>query len=122
MATYTSPKKPAHKDWHRADIKAALEKAGWSLRRLSAAHGFCSQALNQAFQRQWPNAERIIAEAIQHKPQDLWPSRYEKDGRPKRKRWDIPFARGTGRPQKGRFGGKRNSAPGAVNVYAGGTK
>lgn len=33
------PKKPIPQDWHPADIKAALEKAGWSLQQLSLAHG-----------------------------------------------------------------------------------
>jgi Ner family transcriptional regulator len=116
MPIYTTPKKQPPQDWHRADIKAALEKAGWSLRRLGAAHGFSTQALNQALHRQWPNAERIIAEAIGHRPHQIWPSRYDAPGRPKRKRWDIPFARGAGRPEKGRFGGKHNSEANAVNV------
>ena len=29
-----TPQKAKKQDWHRADIKAALEKAGWTLRKL----------------------------------------------------------------------------------------
>lgn len=74
------------------------------------------RSLHVALRRQWPNGERIIAESIGLRPHLVWPSRYEKDGRPKRKRWDIPLERGAGRPQKGHFGGKHNNSPDAVNV------
>jgi Ner family transcriptional regulator len=116
MRTHTSAKKPVPQDWHPADVVAAIRKAGSSIRRLSLAHGFAEGSLRVALNRQWPNAEQILAEAIGLRPHQIWPSRYERDGRPKRKRWDIPFSRGAGRPQKGRFGGKRNSEAAAVNV------
>ncbi|MBB3061907.1 helix-turn-helix domain-containing protein [Microbulbifer rhizosphaerae] len=71
------PKKPARKDWHRADIKAALEKAGWSLRRLSRHHGYKSPGtLTKALDAPWPKGERIIAAAIGIDPETIWPSRY----------------------------------------------
>jgi Ner family transcriptional regulator len=115
MPTHTAPKKPAPKDWHPADVIAAVKKAGKSLRRLSINHGFQPKSLDRALRRQWPNAERIIAEAIGLRPHLVWPTRYEKDGTPKRKRWDIPFERGAGRPQKGRFGGKHSAGGRCVN-------
>ncbi|WP_083460545.1 helix-turn-helix domain-containing protein [Gulbenkiania mobilis] len=65
-------------DWHRADIVAALHKAGWSLRRLSQEAGLSAGALNNALDRPWPKAERIIAAAIGEAPEAIWPSRYEK--------------------------------------------
>ncbi|RJS93058.1 helix-turn-helix domain-containing protein [Salinisphaera sp. Q1T1-3] len=67
-------------DRHPADIKADLEKAGWSLRRLSVHHGFKPQSLAKALYQQWPGAERLIAAAIDQKPEDIWPSRYTADG------------------------------------------
>lgn len=73
-------------DWHKADIVAALRKAGWSLRRLSAQHGYHPQALKNALHRPWPRAERLIAEAIGVEPTTIWPSRYDAAGRPNRRR------------------------------------
>ena len=44
MSTLTEPKKTAQ-DWHRADIIAALHKAGWSLRQLSLQHGYSQESV-----------------------------------------------------------------------------
>lgn len=65
-------------DWHRADIKAALEKTpeGWSSRRLSEAHGYHHTAVSEALKRPWPAVERIIANALGLEPWEIWPSRY----------------------------------------------
>lgn len=71
------PKKAAPKDWHRADIVAALRKRGWSLRRLSLHHGYLNACtLTTALNRPWPRGERLIAEAIGVPPTRIWPSRY----------------------------------------------
>ena len=79
MTERALPKKPAKHDWHRADIKAALEKAGWSLRGLSVHHGYkAAQTLQIALHRPWPKGERLIAEAIGLTPEDIWPSRYDR--------------------------------------------
>lgn len=62
-----------------ADIKAELEKAGWSLSRLSKHHGYASRCtLKEALVRQWPKGQRLIAEAIGVDPAQIWPSRYQK--------------------------------------------
>ena len=75
-----SPKKTPSGDWHRADIKAALERAGWSLRRLSFHHGYRSgTTLGHPLDRPWPRGERLIAEAIGVDPAVIWPSRYGQD-------------------------------------------
>ncbi|WP_081093937.1 helix-turn-helix domain-containing protein [Bordetella hinzii] len=77
MREQTRPKKTARKDWHRADIVAALRKAGWSLRRLAQHHGYANPTtLGTAMSRHWPKGERIIAEAIGCSPAEIWPSRY----------------------------------------------
>lgn len=88
MDMLNNPKKPAmttqqkakQQDWHRADIKAALEKAGWTLRKLAIARGYCPGALRNPLNVPWPKGERIIAEAIGTTPQTIWPSRYHEDG------------------------------------------
>ena len=69
------------KDWHVADIKAALEKNGWSLRKLSEANGYAARTIGVALHRHWPRGEQIIAAAIGVKPEDIWPSRYGKTRR-----------------------------------------
>lgn len=63
-------------DWHRADIRAELEKRGTSLRQLSRQAGLSENTLRNALDRKWPKGERIIAEAIGVAPEVIWPSRY----------------------------------------------
>ncbi|OQS39025.1 transcriptional regulator [Chromobacterium haemolyticum] len=77
MSESSTPKKPAG-DWHRADVVAELHKAGWSLRKLSAAHGMSPGTLKSALDRPWPKAEQIIAAAIGCSPEAIWPNRYAK--------------------------------------------
>ncbi|KIX29362.1 Nlp family transcriptional regulator [Mannheimia haemolytica] len=76
MSTLNDAKKTAE-DWHRADIIAALHKAGWSLRQLSLQHGY-SQAstLKNALDRPWLKSERIIAEAIGVPAEEIWAARF----------------------------------------------
>lgn len=65
-------------DWHKADIVAAVHKAGWTLKGLSLHHGYSNKnSLSCALQRKWPKAERLIAECIGIDPQTIWPSRYQ---------------------------------------------
>lgn len=78
-------KKPAPKDWHSADIKAALTKAGWSFNQLGLFHGYTSKsALTAVLRHPWPKAEALIAKAIGIEPMVIWPSRYHADGTPNR--------------------------------------
>lgn len=65
-------------DWHRADIRAALEKSGTNLRTLSVAAGLSKDTLRNALVRPWPKGERLIARAIGVNPETIWPSRYMK--------------------------------------------
>ncbi|ATF48762.1 helix-turn-helix domain-containing protein [Citrobacter freundii] len=64
-------------DWHRADIKSALEKRGITLRDLSRAAGLSPDSLRNVFTRSWPRAESIIAKALGTTPEAIWPSRYD---------------------------------------------
>jgi len=72
-------------DWHGADIVAALRKAGTSLRQLSLGNNWSENTLKTAMIRPYPEGEQIIAEALGVTPQEIWPSRYNPDGTPKRK-------------------------------------
>lgn len=75
----SNPQKKAAEDWDKADIKHALEKKGWNIKRLANACGYSnSSALRKAFDSSYPKAERIIAKAVGVEPETIWPSRYEK--------------------------------------------
>jgi len=80
MSETPTRKKTAPKDWHRADIVAALHKANWSLRKLATHHGYSAPTtLSAAMDRRWPKGERLIAEAIGIEPAKIWPTRYAKN-------------------------------------------
>lgn len=64
------------KDWHRADIIAALRKAGTSLASESRRAGLGSSTLANALDRPWPKGEYIIARALSIHPSEIWPSRF----------------------------------------------
>ena len=83
MNSRIQSKKASTKDWHRADIKAALEKAGWTLRKLSTQQGYSPNTVKVALEKPYPNMERIIANAIGIPPWEIWPSRYHSDHTPK---------------------------------------
>lgn len=77
MSKQQAPQKQPLKDWHKADIKAALEKAGWSLSRLSLAAGYSNRStMKYALGAPWPLGERVIAHVLGLNPWEIWPSRY----------------------------------------------
>lgn len=82
----TSSVKEKPQDWHRADIKAALEKSGHTLLQLSKANNYAGSIVGRALVQAYPAAEAIIAAALGVSPQTIWPSRYNTDGTPKRLR------------------------------------
>lgn len=84
MKTSLAKEKP--QDWHPADVKAALEKLGCTLRQLSIEHGYAGGIVQKALTHAYPSCETIIADALGVTPQTIWPSRYNMDGTPKRLR------------------------------------
>lgn len=64
-------------DWHPADIIAGIRKKGTSLAALSRDSGLASSTLANTLTRHWPKGERLIAEALGKKPEEIWPSRYQ---------------------------------------------
>ncbi len=110
MMTPRALKKIAsNSDWHNADIQAALKKRGWTLRKLSQAHGYEASAAAHAFMRPWPRIERIIARAIDVGPETIWPSRYDEHGNPVSGSRKRSLLKNTSPNKKG-------------NVYIGGNK
>ena len=91
--TLNMPKKTAPKDWHKADIIAAVRKTGTSLRAMSRKLDLAHTALGNALHGPCPKYERLIAEHLNTAPQKIRPSRYHEDGTPKSGRG----ARGLGR-------------------------
>ncbi len=86
MPTTTHPTNRAPQDWDRSEVKAQLERAGWSLRQLGFAHGYRGDSsLSEVFRKPWPKVEGLIAAAIGVAPQVVWPSRYHADGSPNRR-------------------------------------
>ncbi|MFU9135912.1 helix-turn-helix domain-containing protein [Erwinia tasmaniensis] len=64
-------------DWHPADIIAALKKKGTSLSALSRESGLASSTLSNALRRPWPKGEKLIADALNERPESIWPTRYK---------------------------------------------
>lgn len=67
------------RDWHRADIIAALKKKGLSVSALSTDAGLKRTTLHNTFRTPWPKGEAIIAHALDLQPCDIWPSRYSSE-------------------------------------------
>lgn len=68
--------KDINRDWHKADIRAALEKAGTNFERLAKENQLAGSTLRNALRFKYPKCEAIIANKIGVSPQDIWPSRY----------------------------------------------
>jgi len=87
MKAHVIPKnRSALEDWHPAEVVCALRLKGWSLRRLAKSHGYHPGSFSPVLRSPWPRAERIIAEAIGLKPEQIWPSRYPRPPRGRRPR------------------------------------
>lgn len=61
-------------DWHPADVKAALEKRGLSLRGLASKYGYSH--IQRVLTSQWWAAEQVVAHALGVPAASIWPSRY----------------------------------------------
>ena len=74
IMTMDTQKCMQHTDWHPADVKAALEKCGVSLRKLAKDHGYSH--FQRVLTTHWWAAEQIVAKALDLQAQEIWPSRY----------------------------------------------
>ena len=73
-------KKISANDWHRADVVAELKKRGWTVSQLSREAGLNRYTLYSALDRPYLRGERIIAKALNLRPEEIWPERYAKRG------------------------------------------
>lgn len=69
-------------DWHKADIKAAVERVGLSLREIDRLHGLTPDTTKTALYRPYPHGEARIAAVLGVHPMVIWPTRYDKGGNP----------------------------------------
>ena len=81
-ACETSPTK----DWHPADIKAAMDKKGYSFARIAREYGYVRNSPNMVLRKAWPIMERIVAKIVGVKPAVIWPGRYDRRGHPLKER------------------------------------
>jgi len=65
------------RDWDSWDVKHALGKRGLSMADLARQHNLKPATLRDVFRRDsYPKVQRIIASALDMKPEQIWPSRY----------------------------------------------
>lgn len=69
--------KKSKKDLHRAFIIAMIKEKGKTLSQLSIEAGLHPRTLGNVLDRKYPKGERIIADFVGMKPEDIWPTRYE---------------------------------------------
>ncbi|MFG1466817.1 helix-turn-helix domain-containing protein, partial [Xanthobacter sp. DSM 24535] len=55
--------------------------------------GYEPSSFYKALVRPWPAVEGIIASALDMRPQDIWPSRYDRSGQPRSSRRQKPSRR-----------------------------
>jgi Ner family transcriptional regulator len=82
-----NPQRPILSGWHPEDVKAAIRKKGVTLSELSIRHGYSDAYLRNALQRPIFDAEQIIARFLRTPANQIWPDRYDDDGKPNYAKW-----------------------------------
>jgi Ner family transcriptional regulator len=83
MTTTDIPKNPAHR---RAWIVYQLRLRGFTLGTLAKLHNVDRTTTRKALGTAYPRMERVIANVLDLAPQQIWPERYDVNGRPIRGR------------------------------------
>jgi len=68
------------RNWHKADIKAEVEKRGTNLTALALQAGLSESTCRAALLRSQPQGERVLADFLGVSLHQLWPKRYSRDG------------------------------------------
>jgi len=77
-------KSAGRRDWHRADVLAALKKRGRTLKAVGAQAGYQhTDSAYHVLRTAMPRMEAEIARVLGVSPQSIWPSRYDEHGIPK---------------------------------------
>jgi Ner family transcriptional regulator len=82
----TARKNEQSTDWHPADIKASLAKKGFTFARIARENGYVCNSPNSVLHKPWSQMERIVSNIIGVKASEIWPSRYDRRGRPLKER------------------------------------
>ena len=69
--------KKSKKNMHRAFIVAMIKEKGKTLSQLSIEAGLHPRTLGNVLDRKYPKGEKIIADFVGMKPEEIWPTRYE---------------------------------------------
>jgi Ner family transcriptional regulator len=91
--TSSTLKKQAQADWHPADIKAALAKKDYSFSRIAREYDF-SRSTSNVLRMPWPKIEAIVGKILGIHPAEIWPSRYDNQGKPLRSRGPVNVPKG----------------------------
>ncbi|MGR3760927.1 helix-turn-helix domain-containing protein [Roseobacteraceae bacterium NS-SX3] len=67
---------------HPAEILAAVRKRGQSLASIARAHGIAPRTASKALQQPCYAGEQAIADFLGCAAHEIWPNRYDKDGKP----------------------------------------
>ena len=71
------------KDWHPADVQAALKKRGVPLEKVGPKIGLDRSAGHKAlYARPWPRVKIEIATILGLRPEEVWPSLFDSNGNP----------------------------------------
>jgi Ner family transcriptional regulator len=95
--TASARKNVKRADWHPADIKAGLAKKGFTFARIARENGFALTSPNRVLHKNWSQMELIVAGIIGVQPAAIWPSRYDRHGRPLRSGTARVRTKGAGR-------------------------
>ena len=64
-------------------LKLIASSKGLRIKDLARQNGLSSTAIYNPLYADWPKGERILANILSVEPQQLWPSRYDSEGRRK---------------------------------------
>jgi len=96
---------------HKADITAAIKRAGYTLEGLSQKHRLSKGAVSTALCKPWPKVEQIIAETIGIPAHLIWPPRYPGPAMPiKRGKAKVSSGSNSGRHVKKRVARRTSRA------------
>ncbi|MBF0153404.1 MAG: helix-turn-helix domain-containing protein [Magnetococcales bacterium] len=85
--------RPRGRDWYPEEIRAALVLKKITLRQLSIGAGYKPGSIRRALDKSYPAAQAVIARALGVDPWEIWPSRYDAERRPIRRRLTYPVRR-----------------------------
>lgn len=94
MSTTSALTKTGKRRWHREEVKAEIRKRCGSLGAFALEHELDESAIGIALSRPWPRVERLIARLLRVRPQEIWPDRYTRDGRSRRRPPGRPPTKG----------------------------